>query len=83
MFWRAEYETNRGEPHNPERATITSPNHDIFVAGLFQDEQVKDARRTDKYPFLLLFFKWPSTPPLPNSDGIDQQSRIGRTFGKR
>ena len=31
-------------------------NHAIYLAGLFHDEQAKDTRQKDKYPFLLLFF---------------------------
>jgi len=82
-FWRAEYETNRHLSDDTERATTMIPNHGFLITGLFQDEQVKDARQPDKYPFLLLFFKRPSTPALPNSGGIDQQLSKGPTFDNR
>ena len=54
--WRAEYETNRYLSDDTERATTMIPNHEFLITGLFQDEQVKDARQKDKHPFLLLFF---------------------------
>jgi hypothetical protein len=28
----------------------------MYIAGLFQDEQVKDSLQKDKHPFLLLFY---------------------------
>ncbi len=32
------------------------PDHAVYIAGLFHDEQAKDTRQKDKYRFLLLFF---------------------------
>jgi hypothetical protein len=43
------------------------PDHILCIAGLFRDEQVKDARQRGKYRFLLIFFMRPSTPSLPKA----------------
>ena len=47
---------NQREATRSKRATTIFPDHTTYIAGLFQDEQVKDARQKDKHPFLLLFY---------------------------
>jgi len=37
-FWRAKYKNNQREPGPSNRVTTMFPNHDFYIAGLFQDE---------------------------------------------